>query len=295
MKIFFIGTVNFSREMLNTLLGINSIKIIGIATKSSSKFNSDHTDLSDLAILHGIDYKYVKDINAVHITKWINGLNPDLILCLGWSSLIKKDLLEIPRFGVIGYHPAELPKNRGRHPIIWALVLGLPQTASTFFLMDEGADSGDIISQKIIKIDFEDTSRELYKKLILSAQRQLINVIDDIQNNRLLVVPQKCEFGNVWRKRSKSDGKIDWRMRSLDIYNLVRALNKPYPGAHFDCNGAEIKVWKCMPFDQDNLINIEPGKVLKVDGKTIVVKTGDGAIKLIDHEFSLENIGEYLV
>lgn len=295
MRIFFIGTVSFSREMLETLLAIDSIEIVGIATKSTSKFNADHSDLSDLAQQHGVACKYVKDINADHITAWIKGLAPDLVFCLGWSSLIKRDLLAIPRFGVVGYHPAELPMNRGRHPIIWALVLGLPQTASTFFLMDEGADSGDIISQEMVQIDFEDSADDLYTKLILSAKNQLKEIVADIRLNKLSGIPQKKGEGNVWRKRSKSDGRIDWRMRSMDIYNLVRALDKPYPGAHFDYQGEEIKVWKCKPVDQEGLKNIEPGKVLRRDGEKVTVKTGDGAIELRAHELSIENLEEYLL
>ena len=84
--------------------------------------------------------------------KWIQDLNPDLIFCLGWSSLLKRSTLDIPKFGVIGYHPSLLPKNKGRHPIIWALALGLKETGSTFFLMNEGVDTGKIINQKRLKL-----------------------------------------------------------------------------------------------------------------------------------------------
>ena len=132
MKAFFVGSVEFSRKLLETILKIQKVKIVGIATKSKSRFNTDHSDLSDLAILHGIPYKYVKDINAPHITDWIDS-PPDVVLCFGWSSLISEPLLSLCSNGVIGYHPAKLPQNRGRHPIIWALVLGLESTGSTFF------------------------------------------------------------------------------------------------------------------------------------------------------------------
>lgn len=294
MRIFFIGSVNFSREMLNTILQIEKIEIVGIATKSKSSFNSDHTDLSDLAIANGIDFKYVKDINAEHIIDWINALKPDLIFCLGWSSLVKKPLLDIPRYGIVGYHPAELPMNRGRHPIIWTLVLGLSRTASTFFIMNEGPDTGDIISQEIIKIDFQDTAGKLYKKLVDKAKGQVVEIIAAFQSNNLVRIPQNGSDGNEWRRRSKSDGKIDWRMRSIDIYNLVRALDKPYPGAHFECQGEEIKVWKCKIINRIN-INLEPGKVLDVNGTNIIVKTGDGAIELLVHDLVKADDLQYLL
>jgi methionyl-tRNA formyltransferase len=296
MKVFFIGSVIFSREMLETMVGFGKIDIVGIATKSSSTFNSDHSDLSDLAIKYNIPYKYVRDINALHIAQWIESLKPDVIFCLGWSSLIKENILKIPKKGVIGYHPAELPYNKGRHPQIWAMVLGLEYTASTFFLMDQGADSGDIVTQSKIKIEFEDNAKSVYEKLIKTAKIQLIEILTKLNEKSLIKVPQDTSKGNHWRKRSKYDGRIDWRMRSIDIYNLVRALSHPYPGAHFDFQGNEIKVWHCIPYEHHVPKNHEPGKILGNENGEIIVKTGDGAIILKNHELlSLNQKESYLI
>lgn len=82
----------------------------------------------------------MKDINHLNNISWIKALSPDILLCFGWSSLLKEELLRIAPMGVLGYHPAELPYNKGRHPLIWAKVLGLEETASTFFFMDQTAD-----------------------------------------------------------------------------------------------------------------------------------------------------------
>lgn len=295
MKVFFIGSVLFSREMLKTMLDFREVNIVGIATKSSSSFNSDHSDLSDLAIQHGISYNYVSDINSLEMENWINSLSPDVIFCLGWSSLIKSNILRIPNHGIVGYHPSELPMNKGRHPQIWAMVLGLNSTASTFFIMDEGADSGDIISQSYVDIDFEDNAFSMYEKLIKIAKNQLIDILTRLINNELVKLPQSKNVGNQWRKRSKNDGRIDWRMRTIDIYNLVRALSFPYPGAHFDYQGEEIKVWECYPYGQDVPNNYEPGKVLCTNSEEITVKTGDGAITLKKHELITNKIDEYII
>ena len=107
-------------------------EIIGVATKSKSHFNADHADLAPICEITMIPYKYVRDINAPHILEWIKSLNPDVIFCFGWSSLIKIDLLYITDMGVVGFHPTELPYNRGRHPLIWTLVLGLEKSALLF-------------------------------------------------------------------------------------------------------------------------------------------------------------------
>ena len=132
MKILFIGCVKFSYECLKALIK-DEANIIGICTLKESNFNSDFFDLSSLAKSNNIPFKYTKDINESINIRWIKSLDPDIIFCFGWSKILKKDILEIAPYGVVGYHPAYLPMNRGRHPIIWALVLGLKKTASTFF------------------------------------------------------------------------------------------------------------------------------------------------------------------
>ena len=82
-------------------------------------------------------------------------MKPDIIFCFGWSSLIKSEVLNLTKLGVVGYHPAMLPNNRGRHPLIWAKILGLTQTGSTYFFMDEGADTGDILDQSSFEISID--------------------------------------------------------------------------------------------------------------------------------------------
>ena len=293
MKIMFIGTVEFSYKALKKLIELNA-EIVGVCTKKKSDFNSDFKDLTPLCKKADIPFKYVNDINSNENIDWIRSLSPDIIFCFGWSNLIKKDLLNLPKMGVVGYHPALLPKNRGRHPIIWALVLGLNDSGSTFFFMTEGADDGDILSQEKVEILYEDDAKSLYDKVSNIALRQIEDFLPKLQNNNFRTTKQNNDLANVWRKRGKVDGKIDFRMTSRAIYNLVRALTKPYIGAHVEYNGQDISIWNVeeVEFDQNN---IEFGKVLENDGKSIVVKTYDKAIKIIDHGFKeLPKVGEYL-
>jgi methionyl-tRNA formyltransferase len=278
MRIFFIGTVDFSFVALETLIK-HGHRIVGVATKEASVFNSDFNDLTPLCIDQNIPYKHVNDINHEKNIAFIRQLNPEIIYCFGWSSLIKAELLSIPKIGVVGYHPALLPYNRGRHPIIWALALGLDQTGSTFFFMDEGADTGDIVSQEIIPISKTDTAYSLYSKIIDTAIPQILEFTKQFEQGVILSERQPSGVGNTWRKRGKSDGRIDFRMNSERIYNLVRALTKPYVGAHFECGNEDIKVFESRISDCD-LPNIEPGKILEAENDWIKVKTADSAIWL---------------
>jgi len=164
MKIVFIGSVEFSLHALRRLVELNA-EVVGVCTLKKSKFNTDHCDLSHFCAQSGIPSTYVDDINSIENLQWISNKSPDIIFCFGWSRFLKKEILALAPLGVVGFHPSALPKNRGRHPIIWALVLGLRETASTFFFMDEGADSGPILSQQAICIDSEDDARSLYNKI----------------------------------------------------------------------------------------------------------------------------------
>lgn len=297
MNIVLIGCVEFSYMTLKHLLTLKDIKIVGIITRKESAFNADFHSLEPLAIEKEIPCFFAKGNDQNDMVEWLTKLKPDVVYCFGWSYLLKEEILKIPRLGVIGYHPAALPLNRGRHPIIWALALGLNETASTFFFMDEGADSGDILSQKKVQIAIDDDALSFYRKLTAVAIGQISDFTLQLAANDFPKIHQDHSKANYWRKRTKSDGQIDWRMSSKSIYNLVRALARPYVGAHCISGTEEIKIWKTEIVDPQfpDLKNIEPGNVLQVDDQNIVVKCGEGVLKLIDHEFkTLPEKGCYL-
>lgn len=293
MRIVFIGTVEFSLQALNTLIDIDA-NVVGVCTKGTSSFNSDFANLIPSCEKSDIPYNLVDNINSKENINWIDNLKPDVIFCFGWSSLIKKELLTLAPMGVIGYHPAKLPQNRGRHPLIWALVLGLKKSASTFFFMEEGADNGDILSQIKFDISYEDDASTLYQKVISIALEQIKIFVPQLQAKKYARVKQNHNLSNTWRKRGKPDGIIDFRMSSRAIYNLVRGLTKPYIGANVIYKGKDIIIWKVEEVKID-MNNIEPGKILDIQDDRLLVKSYDGAILISEHEFiDLPKVGEYL-
>lgn len=293
MRIVFIGAVEFSLKTLTHLVSLGA-EVVGVCTLKKSNFNSDHVDLSSFSELHRIPSIYVDDINADQTLDWIRDKSPDVIFCFGWSRLIKQDLLILAPLGVVGFHPAALPANRGRHPIIWALVLGLESTASTFFFMNDGVDSGDILSQEEITISIFDDARTLYDKVVQTALAQITKFLPQLAKGSFPRAQQDELLANTWRKRGYADGKIDWRMSAQSIHNFVRGLGAPYAGAHFLLDGKEIKVWKTA-INLDVKSNYEPGKLILYSNGCVVVKCGVDAIELHDTDPKLErNIGNYL-
>lgn len=297
MRVVFIGCVDFSAAMLETILQVEECRVVGIVTRRDSAVNADFQSLEPRATELAIPCLLAEGNDQASMASWIFEQSPDLICCFGWSYLLRPEILTIPPRGVIGYHPAALPRNRGRHPIIWALALGLRETASTFFFMDEGADTGDIIDQRPVSISENDDAATLYAKLVAIAILQVSDFLPKVAAGTNERRSQKGLEGNSWRKRGRDDGKIDWRMSSRAICNLVRALSRPYPGAHCLVGGVEIKVWKaaCDDASFPDSDHLEAGRILAVSGSEIVVKCGEGAVRLIEHGFStLPEVGASL-
>ncbi len=288
LRVLFIGCVKMSETLLEVALQTDGIEVVGLITKKSSAQNADFTQLEPLAANNGIPTFYFSTTepeNAFNMEVWIREQKADIIFCFGWSHLLPNSVLKLAPRGVVGFHPAALPANRGRHPLIWALALGLKETASTFFFMDGGADSGPILSQKKISISGDDDAQSLYEKVATVAATQLKELGELLVKGQEKPIPQDDKFANVWRKRGKEDGKIDWRMSAKCIHNLVRALAKPYVGAHVVHAGIDVKVWKTR-IGANEFLNFEPGRVLAIEGKSVCVKCGEGTLWILDHEFS---------
>ncbi len=272
-------------------------EVVGVVTKEQSAFNSDFADLAEVCQKHDLPCFYAGNINDRECLEWCRNLKPDIMFCFGWSQLLKKEILGLAPMGVIGFHPALIPRNRGRHPIIWTLALGLEETGSTFFFLDLDVDSGEIVSQEVVPVAKEDNAALLYERITETALRQIEMFVPMLASGNSKRIPQEHSKANLWRKRGPNDGNIDWRMSSEPIYNLVRALSRPYIGAHALYEDSECKIWAVRIVSSEVPKNIEPGKVLAVNQEsgTFIIKCADGALEIIDHELDpLPAEGDYL-
>ncbi len=281
MRIVFIGTVEFSYTCLKAI-GESGVKVAGILTQSrdQARFNSDWADLRPLGKTCGAPVHYFHKISSPEALEIIRSLRPDVVFVLGLSQLLPRELLQIPSLGVIGSHPALLPENRGRHPLIWALVKGFTNGGLTFFYIDEGIDSGDIVMQREFPIAVTDTARDLYEKIKALGARMVQELIP-------------------LRKRTKEDGLIPWEAGAWKSYNLIRALTHPYVGAHTFFNGKEIKVWSAWPpesIPHGHGKKHVPGEILGAGGQGITVFAGDGPLRIGDLGMDLGTVkvGEVL-
>lgn len=293
MRIVFIGTVQSSNVAIQALLRLGS-NIVGVITASNSDFNSDYADITPLCKEHKIPYLRSRGAMGDEEKNFLKTLDANVAFCVGWSFLIKEDILSMFKKGVIGFHPAPLPVGRGRHPIIWSLALGLTETNSCFFIMDAGADSGDIVSIRTIKICPDDTALTLMQKILGHLDEQILEIITGLKSGNLKRMPQDNTRATYWRKRSMSDGRIDFRMPGTAICNLVRALTPPYPGAHIEHCGRIFSVHASSFQPAEGIV--EPGKVIDICGTTLRVRCNDGILEFEQKELAgILRPGEYFL
>lgn len=296
-RILYIGAVECSRHCLLEVLkcGIKPVAVLCLPP-NRAKLHSDYADLSDVAVANGIPYHWVEDVNSPENAALIQSYAPDVIFIWGWSRIVRESVLKIPRLGCVGLHPALLPANRGRHPIVWAIALGLKYTGLTFFWMDAGPDSGDILAQQRIDLDSDEDARSLYDKVKLAASELIPRFLPCLIDGTAQRIPQDHSRANTWRKRGKSDGVIDFRMGALTIERLVRALTRPYVGANVVIGEREAKVWraKAVPLPEEYRV-YEFGRLVALRDREITVRAGDEAIVLLDHELDpLPKAGDHL-
>ena len=249
LNICIIGSTMLTDSVINSLIK-RKLKPKLILTNFRDSYNNDWVDFKKK--YSSINCYSIKPNNEKKIVYFLKKKKINLLFCVGWSHILSKKILNIPKLLVVGHHPTALPNNRGKHPLVWSIFLGLKATASTFFLMDEGIDTGKIINQRKILIKKNSPVINLYKKVQKVLSTQVFEVIDYIINKNYILTSRYVNkkttrtriINNYWRKRDENDGKIDFKMTSGAILQLVNSLSKPYVGAHIEFGGKKCKVWK---------------------------------------------------
>ncbi len=231
-------------------------------------------------IENNINYYTPNNVNSQRWIEMIKSLSPDIIFSFYYRNLICKDILKIPRYGAINLHGSLLPKYRGRAPVNWAILNGEKYTGVTLHYMVEKADAGDIIAQRQVKIDFYDTAKTLFGKLQKEAEILLEETLPLIKQNKVKPIKQNEKEATYFGKRSKEDGLIDFNKSAMEIYNLIRAVTKPYPGAFTYYKSEELIIWWALP-TQKNLNKRE----IRVENGMVYIGTGEGSLELHEIEY----------
>lgn len=221
---------------------------------------------------------------------------PELILCDSYSMLLRPDVLRLPRAGAVNVHGGVLPRYRGANPIQWMLISDETEAGVTIHLMDDGFDSGDVIAQRSVEVTFTDTWRDVMGRITVATDELLAAHLPAILAGTARATPQDPAQARRFAHRKPADGRIDWSKSVRDIYNLVRALVSPLPGAFYVTETETVVLDDFMPIGDVALLKQRMiGGAWKVSGGgrlRILPGASDQRIALDVHGTGGERIGE---
>jgi len=224
---------------------------------------------------------------SVNTPEWrerIAAMQPDLILSVYYRHMIGAKILALPRLGAWNLHGSLLPKYRGRAPINWAVLHGESRIGMTLHRMVKSADAGAIVDQEGADIGARDTAEQAFRKVLPCARRVLARQIDALLAGTARETPQDDSQATYFGGRKPDDGRIDWRQSSRQIFNLIRAVTDPYPGAFTEVSASRLMVWWAETESAATKNKTgAPGEVLSVS--PLVVATADGALELTKTEW----------
>jgi methionyl-tRNA formyltransferase len=241
------------------------------------------SSVRELAEKNRIPY-LTSSINEPDNIEKVRQIGPDFLLSFYYRNMIKPELLEIPAKGALNLHGSWLPKYRGRVPVNWAVINGETETGATLHYMVAKPDAGDIVDQEKVVIAFTDTAHDVFGKVNEAAVTVLRRAWPRLMDGSADRIPMDLAAGSYFGGRKPEDGRIDWTKSSVQIYNLIRGVTHPYPGAFTELNGKKIVIWSARPIEG----SAEPGQVVSLN--PLRIATGEGLLELTNHELETDSL-----
>ena len=244
-----IGWVGFHSEGLPALRAVleQGVRLEAVLTLEPSLAvrKSGAIDYGSLCRDFGVPLYEIRNINNPPTVALLKALSLDLVFVIGWTQLVRREAMQQVRVGMLGAHASLLPSFRGRAPINWALIRGAQQTGNTLMWLAEQADRGDIIDQTVIPIQPYDTCATLYGKVAETNKSMILRVLPRLLAGQRPGRPQPEGDGPDLPARRPEDGVVNWADGAVQVYDFIRALTKPYPGAISWLDGRRFRLWEC--------------------------------------------------
>ncbi len=236
-----------------------------------------------LAKAHGIPVYTAESREGDTVERVIRDLAPDLIFSFYYRKMIPERILNLARLGAYNMHGSLLPRYRGRAPLNWAIIHGETETGVTLHVMVKEADAGDVIDMEAVSIGPEETAGQVAERIPAAAVRLILRQIDGLKAGTASRHVQDVSKATYFGIRKPEDGRIDWRQTALQVFNLVRAVAPPFPGAFTDASGRRFMIWQARVSEGSG----KPGEVLSL--RPLIVATGEGAVEAVHFGFEGED------
>jgi methionyl-tRNA formyltransferase len=265
-------------------------EIVGAVTLTAdaAASRSGAADYEPLCRRFGVPLHRVADINSDSSVAILQSLDIDVLFVIGWSQILRAAALASARIGAVGAHASLLPSNRGSAPINWALIRGEHVTGNSLLWLADGVDTGAVIERIPIEITPFDTCATLYERVAATNRTMLLRLWRRLLDGERPGTPQPETGEAPLPRRRPSDGLLDWSSNSNRVYNFVRALTRPYPGAFGHLAGARWTVWRAALPPLDEITIAPPGTCLgpvispSDDACGQLVACGQGAVTLLE-------------
>ncbi|WNO54218.1 methionyl-tRNA formyltransferase [Stakelama saccharophila] len=277
-----VGAVASTEVAIRTAAACEGWRVAMVVTLPPEKAarHSDFRDLSTAGRESAAELLHAERINDTCILDRIAAARPDLVLVVGWSQIFGPDLLRIFEGRVLGYHPAALPRLRGRAAIPWTILNDEPITAGTLFWVDAGIDSGAVFEQRFFHVAPDETAGSLYDKHMDALAAMISSGLARLRRGDAAARDQDEHCATYAAKRSAADGRIDWNRPTAEIDRLIRAVGRPYPGAFTSSRGERIIVWAASRQAGGERHLAAPGQVVARGAHHFDVRTGDGLLRV---------------
>ena len=280
MKIVFMGTPDFAVGALEALVeaGHEVVAVVTQPDKPKGRGKEmQQTPVKVCAIKHNIEVFQPVKIKTAEAVEVLKGYGADLFVVAAFGQILSKEILDMPKFGCVNIHASLLPKYRGAAPIQWAILDGEKETGVTIMQMNEGLDTGDMLTKVIVPIEDTDTGESLFDKLAEAGAKLLVETIPQIEAGTLNPEPQDDSLSTYAKMIKKEMGLIDWKKDAIVLERLVRGMNS-WPSAYTHFNGKTLKIWEAgVEVSEEKAV---PGTVVEVNKNSIKVQTGQDLLVL---------------
>ena len=278
MRIVFAGSPRFALPTLERLAaeGYNIGAVITQPDRLSGRGKHLQTSpVKQAALRLGLPIHQPEKIKSDTARAFLEGIQPEAVVVVGYGQILPPWLLELPRYGCINLHASLLPFYRGAAPIQWAIVHGETKTGVTTMQMDPGLDTGSVLLQWETEIGAAETAVSLAERLSIAGARLMIETLKNLEGGRLIARPQDDSLASRAPLLKKEDGRIDWKLSAKEIFNRVRGF-LPWPGAFTGFRGQKVQIWWAMPFPTQSLDStVSPGQLL-IERERLCVHCGGG-------------------
>jgi len=277
------GTPDYAVGALEALIRAGHEITAVVTQPDKAKGRSDslqYPPVKECALTHGLTVFQPERVKRPEAVDRLRTYEADVFIVAAFGQILSREILDLPSYGCLNIHASLLPRYRGASPIQHVIIDGEERTGITIMQMDAGIDTGDILYQKEIPIDRQDTYQSLYGKLTALGGETVVEALEMLRQGALIPRKQAEEESCYAPLITKEMGRIDFSRDAFSIERLIHGMN-PWPSAYTSYQGKQLKIWEALAREEEGTAP-EPGTIVSVGRQDFTVATGRGLLQVLE-------------